>query len=85
MKGETERGEEEQEAGRVRRRSVMFGEYFVVRGGLRTYHVHTHRFGPLDNKTISHYTRQIARGLDYLHTNGIIHRLDSERSNMESP
>ena len=42
MKGETERGEEEQEAGRVRRRSVMLGEYFVVRGGLRTYHTHTH-------------------------------------------
>ncbi len=34
----------------------------------------TFRFGPLDDRTIRHYTRQIARGLDYLHSNGIIHR-----------
>ena len=32
------------------------------------------RFGALDERTIAHYTRQIARGLDYLHYNGIIHR-----------
>jgi serine/threonine protein kinase len=32
------------------------------------------RFGPLDCRTIAHYTRQITRALDYLHSNAIIHR-----------
>lgn len=32
------------------------------------------RFGALDERTIAHYTRQIARGLSYLHHNGVIHR-----------
>lgn len=32
------------------------------------------RFGQLDEKTISHYTRQIVKGLDYLHSNAIVHR-----------
>ena len=34
----------------------------------------TDRFGALDVRTIAHYTKQITRGLDYLHYNGIIHR-----------
>ncbi len=34
----------------------------------------THRFGPLDSHTVSHYTRQITNSLVYLHDNGIIHR-----------
>lgn len=32
------------------------------------------RFGPLDDRTVAHYTRQIVRALDYLHSNAIIHR-----------
>ena len=32
------------------------------------------RFGPLDCRTIAHYTRQITRALNYLHSNAIIHR-----------
>ena len=35
---------------------------------------YTSRFGPLDSRTIAHYTKQITRALLYLHTNGIIHR-----------
>jgi mitogen-activated protein kinase kinase kinase 19 len=32
------------------------------------------RFGSLDERTVAHYTRQIATGIRYLHHNGIIHR-----------
>lgn len=32
------------------------------------------RFGPLDERTVSHYTRQTCRGLLYIHSNAIIHR-----------
>lgn len=32
------------------------------------------RFGALDVRTIVHYTRQMGRGLSYLHQNGVIHR-----------
>ena len=32
------------------------------------------RFGCLDEKTICHYTRQVTKGLEYLHNKGIIHR-----------
>ena len=34
----------------------------------------THRFGPLDSRTVSHYARQITSALVYLHSNNIIHR-----------
>ena len=32
------------------------------------------RFGSLNEKTIVHYVRQMGRGLNYLHKNGVIHR-----------
>ena len=32
------------------------------------------KFGPLDERVVTLYTRQILQGLSFLHDNGIIHR-----------
>ena len=36
--------------------------------------VSSYRFGPQNDRQIQHYTKQILKGLNYLHFNGIIHR-----------